>query len=367
MRTILLAGIVLTLLATARAQSFNVDLGTSPAHSPVPDASYGGSVGQVGVWNAPQAPATSPTALPASLLVDLAGGPTPVTIASSSFSYQYDSAAGNAGFAALLGDWFEIDSAVFQLQVDGLATGDYEVTTYASVVDCTPAATRVTVTGSSEGALVTTGSYMNDHAAGVTYVRHRVSIAGGPLVIEVASTVASCFSELGACNGLQITRLDGGSNAICAGDGSGSACPCGNTGGVGRGCANSFDASGALLVGSGTASVAGDTLVLTASSVSNSSITFFQGTQAVNGSAGAAFGDGLRCASGTTVRIASQLASGNVAAYPSGPSQASISVRGAIPSVGGTRIYQAWYRNSASFCTPATFNLTNAVRTTWRP
>jgi hypothetical protein len=31
----------------------------------------------------------------------------------------------------------------------------------------------------------------------------------------------------------------------------------------------------------------------------------------------------------------------------------------------GTRWYQVWYRNAAGFCTPATFNLSNAVRVDW--
>src|SRR5688572_18685270 len=126
MRTILPAGIVLTLLATARAQRFNVDLGINPAHSPVPPASYGGSIGQAGVWNAPQAPNTSPSALPISQLVDLGGIPTATLISSSTFSYQIDSSAGTGGFGALLGDWFEANDTSFQLRIDSLAWGDYE-------------------------------------------------------------------------------------------------------------------------------------------------------------------------------------------------------------------------------------------------
>jgi hypothetical protein len=32
-----------------------------------------------------------------------------------------------------------------------------------------------------------------------------------------------------------------------------------------------------------------------------------------------------------------------------------------------TRVYQAWFRNAAAFCTPATFNLTNGVAVEWVP
>lgn len=39
-----------------------------------------------------------------------------------------------------------------------------------------------------------------------------------------------------------------------------------------------------------------------------------------------------------------------------------ISVSGQIPLAGPTtRYYQGWYRDSAPFCGPSTFNLTNAL------
>jgi hypothetical protein len=40
-------------------------------------------------------------------------------------------------------------------------------------------------------------------------------------------------------------------------------------------------------------------------------------------------------------------------------------MQGGVPSGGATRHYQAWFRNIGSFCTSATFNLTNAVRVVW--
>ena len=38
----------------------------------------------------------------------------------------------------------------------------------------------------------------------------------------------------------------------------------------------------------------------------------------------------------------------------------------ALPA-GGTRVYQAWYRNVMAFCTPSGFNLTNGLSLTWTP
>ena len=39
-------------------------------------------------------------------------------------------------------------------------------------------------------------------------------------------------------------------------------------------------------------------------------------------------------------------------------------VRGLV-TVPGTRTYQAWYRNSASYCTVSTFNLSNGLEISW--
>jgi hypothetical protein len=97
------------------------------------------------------------------------------------------------------------------------------------------------------------------------------------------------------------------------------------------------------------------------------SALYFQGATAINLGAGAAFGDGLRCAGGTVRRIATVANSAGASQVPDFAHPAPLSVAGAIPAVGATRVYQAWYRNAASFCTNATFNLTNGVRITWRP
>src|SRR5207344_3206479 len=89
----------------------------------------------------------------------------------------------------------------------------------------------------------------------------------------------------------------------CFGDGTATACPCGNAGTTGNGCASSVNASGANLAGSGTASIAADTFVLTGTGMPNGSALYFQGTARVAAGAGAVFGDGLRCAGGTVIRL----------------------------------------------------------------
>jgi hypothetical protein len=152
---------------------------------------------------------------------------------------------------------------------------------------------------------------------------------------------------------------------LCAGDARATLCPCGNDAPAqsGRGCLNSF-ALGASLVATGNALLGNDTLTLTASSIGPSApMQFFQGTTS---GLGMPFGDGLRCAGGTLVRLGTVPADARgTATYPTfgGPP---ISSRGMVGAP-GDRTYQVWYRNSAAFCTPDTFSLTNSLTAQWAP
>jgi hypothetical protein len=153
----------------------------------------------------------------------------------------------------------------------------------------------------------------------------------------------------------------------CYGDGTGTACPCGNNGTAGRGCANSVYSAGAHLTAVGTANVSADTAQLQAISMPNgAACLFFQGTTSgANGGLGAVFGDGLRCTGGSTIRLGFATTALTAAVLPSGGP--SLSVLGNIPAGGGVRYYQVWYRNSAAFCTSSPFNLTNGTRIVWLP
>jgi hypothetical protein len=152
--------------------------------------------------------------------------------------------------------------------------------------------------------------------------------------------------------------------AFCPGDGTGTACPCGNNSPVGAnaGCLSSLG-TGGTLIATGAASLAADTVVLSGSGMPNSSALYFQGTAQQTGGAGAQFGDGLRCASGTIVRLGTKTNVFGSSQYPSG-TDPSVSVKGLIAAP-GVRTYQVWYRNAASFCTPSTFNLSNGWQITW--
>jgi hypothetical protein len=161
-----------------------------------------------------------------------------------------------------------------------------------------------------------------------------------------------------------VFKLDPILTAYCFGDGSGTHCPCSNNSPPGNdsGCANSLGLSGALLA-TGVPSLSSDTVVLTGSGMPNGAALYFQGTASTNGGAGTVFGDGLRCTSGTIVRLGTKINAGGSSQYPNG-GDLSVSVRGNVltPSV---RTYQTWYRNAATFCTPSTFNLTNGVVIAW--
>jgi hypothetical protein len=151
----------------------------------------------------------------------------------------------------------------------------------------------------------------------------------------------------------------------CSGDGSGTACPC-DAGVAGSGCPNSLHEFGGHLGASGLAQVSADTFTLDATEIPDSTVIFLQGDDAENGGAGSLLGDGLLCVNNNLVRLRSKIAASGAARFPE-PGDPSVSVRGGVPPAGATRNYQVWYRNAASFCTPATFNTSNAVRVLWVP
>ncbi len=156
--------------------------------------------------------------------------------------------------------------------------------------------------------------------------------------------------------------------SFCAGDGTGTACPCANhaPAGSGRGCLNSTGV-GALLSGAGVASVTGDTLVLSASGMAaTATALYFQGNAQINAGAGSVFGDGKRCVTATVIRLGTKTSVGGASSYPQ-LGDIPVSVRGAVPAGGAIRHYQTWYRNSAAYCTPDLFNLTNGLSVTWVP
>jgi hypothetical protein len=150
-----------------------------------------------------------------------------------------------------------------------------------------------------------------------------------------------------------------------------SACPCSNPpAGAARGCDNSSATGGASLVGSGSPSLAADTLLLTTSGQRpNGTSIVLQGTTS-NG-AGVAFGQGVRCVAGTLKRLYVKSASGGSISAP-GAGDASISARSSAVGdpigAGQQRFYMVYYRdpNVLGGCSAlSTFNATDALAVSW--
>src|SRR5207247_259247 len=96
----------------------------------------------------------------------------------------------------------------------------------------------------------------------------------------------------------------------CFGDGTGGACPCANSGALGHGCENSIGTGGALLTGSGGASLSADTLLLISSGeLPTAASIYLQGDVPV---AATSFGDGLRCVGGNLKRLFVKFAVGGL-------------------------------------------------------
>ena len=188
--------------------------------------------------------------------------------------------------------------------------------------------------------------------------------------------------DLDGC--LDRDELDGGSDPAdpsshvcgpgqpyCYGDGSlATACPCGNPGASGRGCANSQPGSiGGWITSSGA--VNPDTVVLDASGMLPTATSVYLQGSASNAS-GAVFGDGVRCVAGTLKRLAVKPSVGGASRFPES-GDPSISTRSAqlgdAFGPGSTRYYAAYYRDpNLSFCpTPAgnSWNVTNGLVIAW--
>lgn len=140
-------------------------------------------------------------------------------------------------------------------------------------------------------------------------------------------------------------------------------CPCMNFGSFGRGCANSVVQAGASLNSFGTTSP--DTIVLSGADMpASSACIYVQGDQ--DNVSGLVFGDGIRCIDGALVRLRLRLNAAGASQFPVA-GDPSVSARGGVtPGSGQSRYYQVFYRNPvASFCPPATFNMTNGVALVW--
>jgi hypothetical protein len=154
----------------------------------------------------------------------------------------------------------------------------------------------------------------------------------------------------------------------CFGDGTSAACPCGNLGSAGQGCANSTG-SGAQLAGSGSPSVSADDLQLTVTSLpANQFGILYMGPDTSE----IPFGDGNRCVDGGGVGLFRYdvFNGGTGGTWTEGPgiigfAQGNFPVTGHIAG-GQTWHFQAWYRDPTGPCGLG-FNLSNGYGVTFTP
>jgi len=347
--------------ASARAQSFNLDVGDNLILSPAPSSAYGAAAGQPGFWNEVKHPYSL-------TLQGLDGSLTSVTAASDDpSSFNFPAFAMNDD-QNLMYDCQDISefSPPATWTFSGLTDGAYRVYTYAWAPENTGALTEVDVPGSSDGPQIVGGTWNGSpHIHLVTYALHHVVVSGGTFTV-----VASGSGDSGSVNGFQIVQDSSAFAPICPGDNSAfPPCPCGNTGMTGHGCDNSAATGGALLTATGNTSP--DTVVLTSSfELPHVLSIFLQGH--ANIFPAALFGDGVRCVNGTLKRLYTHNASGGVVSAPVG-TDPSITARSAALgdtiNPGEMRYYQVYYRDpSLSFCPSPSgdaWNVSSGIAIQW--
>ena len=140
--------------------------------------------------------------------------------------------------------------------------------------------------------------------------------------------------------------LDPGT-AVCFGDGSGTACPCGNPGQAGAGCQHTGGV-GMRITGSGTTSLAGDNLVLTVSDCPHGNSGLFFVGKTLIGPGNPLF-DGLQCSGGDVRRFGGLFQTGGTVADTGFVAQ---DPSGFYFEVGTDYYYQYWSRDVASGPSP---------------
>jgi len=371
-RPLLLVSGLLALASSPAAQNFNLDVGANQS-APMPSVSYGAGANQPGQWFGVGTTAQTPVGL-----LDIQGNPTGASITPTGGfgDFFVGNPVWNGDDGLLMEDatdvgglWQGAPGGSITWTVSGLLPGDYEIYTYALAPDF-PAvySTRVDVVGGAGGPQILSGNWTGSpHVLGQSFARHTIAVTTGQTVTIITDDPGTLANNLATVNGFQFKYTPGEiGTPYCFGDGSGTVCPCGNTSapGAGVGCLNSLG-QGGRIVARGIASIASDSVVLTGSGMPNSSALYFQGTVQQSAGLGVVFGDGIRCAGGTIIRLGTKTNTSGTSSYPVGADPL-VSVRGLV-SVPGTRTYQCWYRNAAAFCTVSTFNLSNGVEVTWAP
>lgn len=359
-RTVLFLGAALAGaagLSVASAQGFNVDCG---AVGTPPSAGYGAASGQIGVWN--EVPSIADV-----LLTKLDGSPSTVRLVSvNQPEGGCDDPLTSGDDGALLDDHIEGFFSGAFFGISGLTPGVYDVYAYGYASCVSGFSGHVTGSVNCWDAIqqpIVGGGWTGTFQQGVTHARVRFVAFDGTLGFAIYNGTHD-----GAA-GFQIVPVADHYATFCPNANPAvspaAACPCG-AGAAGNGCASSFNPQGARLSCGGVAQLSNDTFTLSVQGAAPSMLLYFQGTSPMPNPHGGLLGDGIRCAGGSVVRLAVRPIGAGVGTYPDVGDQP-VSVRGLVPALGGLRTYQVAYRDSATFCTPSTFNYSNGAAVYWAP
>ncbi len=353
---------VAAISATANAQLMNIDFNDPGGFGTTCGPTYA-AAGTAGTWNG----------IDASLgishpLVDKSGAATSATLSvgpNMVFPFSFVNANFPGEDANLMQDLVWSGGLLGgTMTISGLANGDYTLLTYAMAPDSKVGGlTDVSSAQSTDPVQQVGGAlWSGGHVLGSTYSSHQVTVTAGTLDI---TAVFVAFGE--SINGFQLEPAvappDTGS-PFCAGDGSGTLCPCANFGAAGAGCTNS-GGLGATLTGSGGAGIgAADTLAFTISGVAGSKPgLLLRGDNQLNGGLGNPAGAGLICVGGGSQRSQVQVtdAGGNTTF-----SDWNGAGFGSIANAGVPTNFQFWYRDPVgSPCAGTDFNFSNAWTVTY--
>lgn len=178
-------------------------------------------------------------------------------------------------------------------------------------------------------------------------------IAGQVLWVRVGGRLGAC-----GIGTLSFDYVPSTGIVYCHG-GASTPCPCGGVGTPGHGCPNSAGA-GAVLTSSGNPIIASNTLLLHGSGMIPGQPALLFGAQnRVNGGLGVVFGDGLRCAGGSVIRLGVRIPNAfGEATWGPGLAAALMVVPG------DTRRFQTWFRDPAGPCGSG-FNLSHGYELTF--
>ncbi len=182
----------------------------------------------------------------------------------------------------------------------------------------------------------------------------------------VACVTGAIDLALGDTNDAWDVYLLGCKSGTPACHGPSAPCPCGNTGAEGAGCAAS-NGAGARLVAQGRAALSGDTLsVSVVGAPPEATVQLYCGASIAN--QGTPFGDGLRCFGTPFSASSPRRAVGGVARFGFGVAgDPSLAQLGLVQYSPESRHYQVRYRDPVTYCSPASFNFSAALRIEWAP